>query len=160
MFEFDSLKGTVDHINSVRQKIYDVIHDLLDRTLVHDSSKLVSPEKEGYDKYTPMLRNTEYGSKRYYEILKEMKPILDHHYMNNRHHPEFFVDSIEGMNLIDLIEMMCDWRAAGERQPKSSIVKSIEINAERFKMSPQLRQILLNTASYLGWTDASDNQTP
>lgn len=150
---FDSLKGTVDHITSVRQKIYLIITELLGRALVHDQSKTESPEKEGYDKFTPLLKEIEYGSDKYWKTLKEMKPILDHHYLNNRHHPEFFVDGIDGMNLIDLLEMLCDWRAAGERQPNSSILKSIDINAERFNMSPQLKQILQNTASYMGWTD-------
>lgn len=148
---FDSLKGTVDHINSVRQKIFIVINDFLDRALKHDLSKTESPEKEGYDIYTPRLRDTEYGSKKYWETLKEMKSFLDHHYQNNRHHPEYFVDGIDGMNLLDLLEMVCDWRAAGERHEKSSMIKSIEINAERFNMSPQLKQILQNTASYLDW---------
>ena len=151
MTNFDSLKGTVDHINSVRQKIFIVVNDFLDRALKHDLSKTESPEKEGYDIYTPKLRDTEYGSKKYWDTLKEMQPFLDHHYQNNRHHPEFFVDEIDGMNLLDLLEMMCDWKAAGERHANSSMLKSIEINAERFNMSPQLKQILQNTASYLGW---------
>ena len=151
MSNFDSLRGTIEHINSVRQKIYFVISDLLDRTIKHDVSKTETPEKEIYDKYTPMLRGLEYGSKKYYDILKEMKVGIDHHYSLNRHHPEFFVDGIDGMNLIDLLEMICDWKAAGERHEKSNIIKSIEINAERFNMSPQLKQILQNTASYLEW---------
>lgn len=148
---FDSLKGTIDHIQSVREKLYLVITELLGRALNHDKSKTESPEREGYDFYAPMLRVNEYGSDRYWEILKEMQPILDHHYKNNRHHPEYFEDKIDGMNLIDLLEMLCDWKAAGERQPNSSILKSIDINAERFNMSPQLKQILQNTASFLEW---------
>lgn len=151
MSDFDSLRGTIDHINSVREKIYLVITELLGRALNHDKSKMDSPEKEGYDKFTPRLRSLEYGSQKYWDTLKEMKPIIDHHYAHNRHHPEYFADSINGMNLIDLLEMMCDWRAAGERHEKSSMVKSIEINAERFHMDEQLKQILLNTVTYLGW---------
>jgi hypothetical protein len=37
-----------------------------------------------------------------------MAPALKHHYENNRHHPEHFKNNIDDMNLIDLIEMLCD----------------------------------------------------
>lgn len=149
---YDSLKGTIDHINSVRSKINLIIQDLLNRSLKHDMSKTESPEKEGYDEFTPMLRTLVYGSDEYWEMLKKMKPFLEHHYENNSHHPEYYLDGINGMNLLDLIEMMCDWKSAGERHPgDNSIVKSIEINAKRFGISDQLKQILLNTASYMEW---------
>ena len=49
------------------------------------------------------------------------------------------------MTLIDLIEMLCDWKAATVRNKNGNIRKSIEHNADRFKMSPQLKQIFENT---------------
>ena len=147
----DSLKGTVDHINNVRTKLNQVVRDLLERMVNHDKTKTESPEKEIYDEFTPLLRVVEYNSQKYWETLKAMKPAIDHHYENNSHHPEHYLDGINGMNLLDLVEMLADWKAAGERQPNSSMIKSIEINAERFKMSDQLKQILLNTASYMEW---------
>jgi hypothetical protein len=36
--------------------------ELLNRAMVHDDSKLESPEKEMFDKYTPLLKETTYGS--------------------------------------------------------------------------------------------------
>lgn len=148
---YDSWRDTLDHIQNVRSKISGVIIHLLHRSEVHDLSKLESPEKEYYDKYSPMLRTTEYGSKEYKEFLKEMQVGIDHHYNHNSHHPEYYVDGINGMNLIDLIEMICDWKAAGERHKDkpTDILKSIEMNAERFHIDDQLKQILLNTATYL-----------
>jgi len=50
------------------------------------------------------------------------------------------------MNLIDLCEMIADWKAASERQNNGNLIKSIEINAKRFNIDAQLKQILLNTA--------------
>ena len=150
---YDSWKDTVEHINNVRTKIFLVVNDLLKRSLEHDASKLEAPEKEIFDKYTPELANLEYASDEYKEALKKMQVGIDHHYSVSRHHPEHFIDSIDGMNLLDLLEMICDWKAAGERHKRvpGDIVKSIEINAERFQMSEQLKQILLNTACYLEW---------
>jgi hypothetical protein len=148
---YDSWRDTLEHIQNVQLKIHAVVQDLLHRAMVHDASKLQSPEKEVYDQYTELLRTLEYGSKEYHEVLAKMKVGIDHHYSVSRHHPEYFADSINGMNLVDLLEMVCDWKAAGERHKDkpTDIFKSIEINAERFKIEPQLKQILLNTATYL-----------
>ncbi len=120
---------------------------------MHDMSKTLSPEKDGYDQYTPLLSTLEYGSQEYKDALVEMKSFIDHHYSHNSHHPEYYRDGINGMNLLDLLEMVCDWKAAGERHidKPGNIVKSIEINTERFKIDEQLKQILLNTVSYLEW---------
>lgn len=148
---YDSWKDTLDHIQNVRLKIYKVVEDLLQRAAVHDTSKLEAPEKEIYDKYTPELARLEYGTDAYREVLMKMKVGIDHHYSVSRHHPEYFADSVHGMNLIDLLEMVVDWKAAGERHylKPIDIFRSIDINAERFHIEPQLVQILKNTATYL-----------
>lgn len=150
---YDSTQDTLEHIRNVQTKIVAVIGSLVGRMIVHDQSKLESPEKEVYDKYSPLLRTTEYNSDEYKNFLKEMKVGIDHHYSVSPHHPEYYVDGINGMNLIDLLEMICDWKAAGERHKDkpTDMIKSIEINAERFGMSDQLKQILLNTVGYMEW---------
>lgn len=58
---------------------------------------------------------------------------------------------INGMDLFDLVEMFFDWKAATERMASGNIHKSIEINEKRFNLSPQLRDILSNTAKRLGY---------
>lgn len=59
---------------------------------------------------------------------------------------------VEGMSLFDVLEMFMDWKAATERmQGGGDIWRSIEINAERFKLSPQLVSILKNTAREMEW---------
>ena len=49
------------------------------------------------------------------------------------------------MNLVDLLEMACDWMAAAERHADGDVLKSIEINQKRFGYSDELKRILLNT---------------
>lgn len=150
---YDSTQDTLAHIRNVQSKILLVIGHLMERAWKHDQSKLETPEKEFYDKYSPLLRTTEYNSDEYKNFLKEMKVGIDHHYSVSPHHPEYYVDGINGMNLIDLLEMICDWKAAGERHKDkpTNMIKSVEINAERFGMSDQLKQILLNTVGYMEW---------
>ena len=151
MADFDSTASTLEHIQNVRFKILKVVSDLIERAFVHDKSKLEPPEKALYDEFTPLLRSLEYGSDEYKDVIAKMKPAIDHHYSVSSHHPEYYVDQINGMNLVDILEMLCDWKAAGERHVEKpvDIFRSIDINTERFQIEPQLAQILKNTASYL-----------
>ena len=47
--------------------------------------------------------------------------------------------------MFDLVEMLCDWKAAGMRHDDGDIYTSLEINAERFGYPEPLKRILLNT---------------
>jgi hypothetical protein len=56
------------------------------------------------------------------------------------------------MSLFDLTEMLMDWKAASERHPGgTNILRSVEISSDRFSVSDQLKQILLNTVKEIGW---------
>lgn len=137
---------TQKHIELVRKFIRLFTDKLTTRGVDHDRLKMKSPEVEIFTEFTPKLANTTYGSDEYKEFLEQMKPALEHHYANYRHHPEHFVDGVNDMNLIDLVEMICDWKASTLRHNDGNLLKSIEINAQRFGMSEQLTQILINTA--------------
>jgi hypothetical protein len=95
------------------------------------------------------LRALVYGSDEYKENLKRLKPALDHHYKLNSHHPEHFEYGLHGMTLIDLLEMVSDWKAAVKRHSTGDIKQSLEINTERFAITPQLKNILENTLDLL-----------
>lgn len=137
---------TQKHIEMVRKYIRFMIDKIEMRGVKHDASKLESPEVELFTQYTPKLATTTYGSEEYQSYLEGLKPALDHHYASNRHHPEHFVNGVNDMTLIDIIEMFCDWKASTHRMNDGNLLKSIDINAERFNMDGQLKQILVNTA--------------
>lgn len=136
---------TMHHINLVQRLIHGVVKELLDRASEHDQSKLRTPEVELFAEWTPKLAASTYGSAEYDGFRKAMGPALAHHYAKNRHHPEHFKDGVNDMNLVDLVEMFCDWKAATMRHNDGNIRKSIEINANRFGISPQLVRILENS---------------
>lgn len=145
---YDSTKETLEHISEVQKKLLTIISKLQIRAFNHDKTKLLEPEKSIFDIYTPKLKETTYGSKEYEDNLKNMKNGLDHHYSKNRHHPEHFSKSANGlkyMNLIDITEMLCDWLAATKRHNDGNIYKSIEQNQKRFGYSDELKNILFNT---------------
>jgi hypothetical protein len=50
------------------------------------------------------------------------------------------------MDLLDLVEMFCDWRAAVRRHRDGDIVESVEHNVERFTLGPTLAAVLRKEA--------------
>lgn len=148
MKPYDSRIDTKKHIERVRELLMDLIQEIDERSENHDLSKLGDIERPIFDEYTPKLKSSTYGSDEYKQFLKEMEVALDHHYKVNKHHPEHHNNGIYDMDLVDLIEMLVDQQAASERHANGSILKSIEINTERFGISDQLVKILLNTLKY------------
>lgn len=140
-------------IQAHRQKVRKYIRFFTDRLTTrgekHDLSKLQQPELSLFAQYTDCLKDLTYGSPEYYKNLQVLKPALDHHYANNKHHPEHYKDGVLEMTLIDILEMLADWKAASERHKDGNLLFSIEKNAQRFHIDDQLKQILLNTAKIL-----------
>ena len=145
MTKYETMCETYKHKQVVNQLIGDMIKELIFRGVNHDNSKIGEFEVDIFTEYTPKLENSTFGSDEYKQFLKEMKPALDHHYSENKHHPEHFENGVLGMDLIDLLEMICDWKAATLRHNNGDIMKSVEINQERFGYSDELKQIFINT---------------
>lgn len=182
----DSTRETMEHIAKVKELIEQITIELMKRGVDHDRSKLESPEKESFDKFTPMLKGVKYMSEEYRAILEEMSPTLMHHYMANAHHPEHhmftgggeideimefvnneripvrareflleYANSLKSrmnqMNLIDLLEMLADWKASTLRVDTGNMKRSLEVNKFRFLIGNQLYYILKNTIDALHW---------
>ena len=64
-------------------------------------------------------------------------------------HEQALKSGVNHMNLIDVLEMLCDWKAATLRHYDGDINESLKINAVRFGLSPQLVNILANTIPLL-----------
>lgn len=171
-----SKNDTIKHIQNVQVKIASCINALKERAFTHDRSKLEEPEIEYFDRYQHKLKLSSFGSKQYDNTLEAMRPALDHHYSINRHHPEYFKKwvcdtcfkeyekepesscescgndlysqeaDINQMNLIDVMEMFCDWIAATERHADGNIYTSLVKLKSRYKLNDQLIDILKNTA--------------
>lgn len=157
---YDSTADTLKHSQRVGELMTQPIRELVDRSVCHDRSKTEDPELAVFNEFTPKLAGTTYGSEEYKGYLAAMGEGLAHHYVSNRHHPEHFADGIGGMTLVDLVEMLADWRAASERHDDGSLVRSLAIQQERFAISEQLAAILRNTAEHFGWLDQLDGAPP
>lgn len=147
----DSTPDTLEHIEKVRWWLFQVCVKLTARAAAHDASKLIEPEKSGFDVLTFKLGGLVYGSEEYKAALVEGKPTIAHHYAVNTHHPEHYENGIAGMSLLDVVEMLADWRAASERTSQGSIAASLVHNKARFGIDDQLYSILVNTVKEMGW---------
>jgi len=148
--EIDAMSyQTLVHIQHVQKFLNMLIVELLARGEDHDASKLNDPEVAAFAERTTVLSKLDYGSQGYLDELKNLRPTLKHHYESNAHHPEHNENGIDGMNLVDLLEMFCDWKAATLRMKDGNLERSIGINTERFNISPQLVNILKNTIELL-----------
>lgn len=136
---------TMRHILTLRTLMAAVSAYLVEKSFEHDLSKLDDPELELFTKFTPLLKTMKYNSDEYKDCMQQLKPALDNHYSNNPHHPEHYIDGITGMNLFDLIEMLCDWKAASLRSKDGNLYKSLAINENRFNIPEPLVKILRNT---------------
>jgi hypothetical protein len=148
---FDSRPDTYAHAARVCDLMGQVIGELIARSSRHDRSKTEPPEVGIFDEFTPKLKDLVYGSDEYKACLAAMGPALAHHYAANRHHPEHFPDGVAGMTLVDVVEMLADWKAATERVKDGSLPRSLEIQERRFALSGDLAAILRNTAAEFGW---------
>jgi len=156
--DYDSRPETQAHIYRVGEIMGIAIYNLDGRAAHHDASKLVSPEVEAFDIATPKLAQLVYGSPEYKQSTDDLGPALEHHYENNDHHPQHFPNGVQGMSLMALIEMLCDWRAASERSKQrtddpekvKTFADGLAYQQERFGYSDEVAEILRNTVKELG----------
>jgi hypothetical protein len=150
MTEEECKEETQKHARRVWTLIRELTFHLENRGAEHDESKMEPPELAIFTKFTPKLNEVPYDSDEYKGYLSEMQPALDHHYEVNRHHPQHFGGDISKMNLVDLVEMLCDWVAAAERHGiQCSPLDSINANQKKFGISDQLAAIFSNTVLLL-----------
>lgn len=149
--EFEVLCDTVLHVGEVKENLEIICSELRQRGDAHDRTKFEAFEFDAFVSTRPKFKEANYGSPEYQECVDAIKPAIDHHYANNRHHTAFHKDGINGMSLIDVIEMVCDWKAAARRSPNQTFEQSLSIAFKKYKIEPQLQKILENTFKDLMW---------
>ena len=144
---------TWEHIEKVRTNMEVIAKNMANRSNYHDQSKLKEPELKSYSYYGAQLRNYKYGSPEYFQMFNspEFRVGLDHHYANNSHHPEYYPNGIRGMSMMDILEMMADWKAAAERTKEGNLKDSFAYNKKRFDIPDDIFNMMERTAKELGW---------
>lgn len=84
----------------------DLGQKLIANSFIHDNSKFFSPEFE--ELTDNQIANNESSKLRF-------KMALASHLSKNMHHPEFWTGGIKAMNLVYLLELLCDWKSRSEQ---------------------------------------------
>lgn len=136
-----------NHVMAVQKHLNSLASELIERGRTHDASKFSEPELSGFAENIDNVSNIVYGSTEHSEKMDDMKVIIDIHHSNNRHHPEHWGDGVSDMTLLDILEMIVDWKTASSQYKEGDLIKSVEINCKKYKVDDQLKRIILNTIS-------------
>jgi hypothetical protein len=151
--QIDKTKAILlEHRARVTKYMTRYINSLADRAANHDDSKMDVEEFEIYSQVIDEFDKAPFGSEGYEQLRVKLGLALEHHFQVNRHHPEHFETGVNGMDLVDMLEMLADWKSASlnPHGGNGDLMKSISILAEKYHISPQLTQILINTAKDFG----------
>jgi hypothetical protein len=122
--EAKAVAGILSHQQCVRSSLGELASELVRRGYVHDRSKLSEDELPGY----VLL----YGG----EKNAQTRDAINRHYSCNSHHPEHYADASRDMTWLDIVEMVCDWKAASESYAGTVSLRDWATSArDRFKLS-------------------------
>jgi hypothetical protein len=145
-------KDIMLHKEKVSLNIKRIMDELYGRQLSHDNDKIVNDAIfEPYDKYSDRLRSLKFGSVEYNQLLNnELSEAIDihsqnrHHFNSNQYKQEYHID------LVDLLEHICDVRAALERnleytdeQIRDKLIGAF--NIENISNLPNISNLIENT---------------
>jgi hypothetical protein len=138
--EIKTLLIILRHQALVKNYLLQVARKLEERANLHDLSKFQLDEFEGMAKINQIAREMRLDSPEYKASIQSEAVKL--HWSRNSHHPEYYHDGIKDMSLLDLIEMVIDWRAASEVYRRTSLGESLQIQKERFKMTEEQYRLI------------------
>lgn len=146
-----AMRNQLAHIRRVQSLMSEMASVLQVRLIRHDQSKWSEQEWPHFAGNTSKLSRLTYGTPEYQASLEAIKPALDHHYQHNSHHPEHHEHGVQDMTLFDLLEMLADWKASGERHKDGCLERSLDVSQTRFGISNELMNVIRLTAKELGW---------
>jgi len=149
--EIEVLNEILTHRAEVQKNLAIIRAELEQRGIMHDISKFEDVEFDAFVTTRPKFKKANYGSKEYKECEEQIKPALDHHYSTNRHHIKYHPHGFEDMNLLDILEMLADWKAASKRSPNLSFKDSLKIAFKKYEIPKNMQRHIIKTLEYLNW---------
>jgi len=143
---YDARLDSLLHIKKVSTNINEIAIEVIKRSIKHDESKFESPEREELDKVVPIIKQGK-DAPNYKQAKLGAESLMKVHKSKNSHHPEFYKNGIDGMNLLDIIEYLSDMKAESKDNLEEILLK----NSKKYNWSEQLLNIMKNTAKILEW---------
>jgi len=139
------------HRIEVSENLNEIQGELKRRGIVHDKSKFLPIEHDAFVQTRPDFKKANYGTPEYQKCVDAIKPSIDHHYANNRHHTAFHEGGFSDMNFIDILEMLADWKAANRRSPDLNFKDSLPRCYKKYAIPINMQKHIEKTLADLGW---------
>ena len=149
--QFDFLCDTILHVSEVNENLETVASELRKRGAAHDRTKFTAIEFDAFVSTRSDFKKANYGTREYQECVDKVSHAVEHHHANNRHHTGFHKNGINDMTLIDIVEMLADWKAAERRSPDRELHDTIDYALKKYGVGDQLGSVIKNTLLSLGW---------
>jgi hypothetical protein len=171
---FGLLRSYSRHRDYVRLAITRVMHELEQRAIRHDASKMLDDEFAGFARINAIARVHKFGSEEYKASMQQEKATINLHFSRNSHHPERpkligeAAESTRGladdatywsahtearMTFLDVIEMVCDWWGARKGYDDSRMTwpESVEMNlkSKGQHLTPEQQWLVREVAAFL-----------
>lgn len=131
-----------------------LVSKLMQRASEHDLSKFSPIEVQSFTINIPLVDAAQkrwgYESPEHKAARAALGEGLKHHYESNTHHPEHFANGIDGMNVLDIVEMLCDWWGVADAKD-ADVMEFIQSNAKRFGITVQLKVAMENTVRQISY---------
>ena len=147
------LRSWLQHTAHLRATLGRIVALIQHRAETHDLSKLNTDEFEGFARINRVAREQKFGSPEYAASMEQERPTIDLHFIRNRHHAErptlmgkaaeterglpddatyFYAVAAAQMTWLDIVEMVCDWRAAqlGYGDNGRTWAENVELNLQ------------------------------
>lgn len=119
--------------------------ELAKRASVHDHSKFDHDEIE---QFIQMPQQDGASRPPNGVLTDKQKSLIEMHWKKNRHHPEFFSD-YHSMDLIDILEMCCDWHARSVQFGNDFMKYVHSVPQQRFGFDDEFFATVLHYCSIL-----------
>lgn len=152
----EQIKDTIEHKKLVMDSGYKMClylfhnnkdelgFELLNRLSTHDDSKFTHEELFGL----ASISNKKALTNPNILLSSEQQKIVEIHWKNNKHHPEYFNNYSE-MQEIDIIEMCCDWHARSI-QYGTNLMEFVTVRQEnRFNFPKDMYEKILEYCNIL-----------
>ena len=149
--KLETLTDILLHISRVQENLSQIRAILEVRGIAHDRTKFLAIEFDAFVKAQPKFKEANYDSPEYQECVDMIRPSIDHHHANNRHHIAFYKKGFSDMNLLDILEMLADWEAASRRNLDLPFADSLPKAFEKYSIPSNVQRHIVATLKYLKW---------
>lgn len=101
-------KDQVQHVQILQKLVLQFVNDIMKESIEHDTSKWGDVEYTTFVNSRKDLNNSKNGTDANYQKNLTSEAI-QHHYKNNKHHPEYWKDKENSMPVEEIIIMFFDW---------------------------------------------------